>query len=239
MTMYAYFRADRSCIAVNDAVWPGGSYAYVSGIEVYRNPNDLYWNGVGAGTRVDEDISAWPDYVEVGDTYHIYAPTQSSVMANFVLEGSHYLLDTSVEANIYIELIGKARAAKTIQVVNLAGRKAAKETELTAVFNAHLAMGCTSALGWVDCDDQAQNRVTSRFMQYQFFGLSTATDTVWVMFDKTTETHTYAQFVTLASDITNGFQAFMDNKKTLQNSIDAATTVAALDAIDLEVGWPS
>lgn len=241
MTFYAYFNTERECIAVNDAVWDASLYEDVSAVEDYRNPNDVYWNGTGAGTRVDADISAWPDYLEVGDSYTINAPFQSSVkvgIASPAYYGS-YNVDTSVEADILVQLVGRSRAAKTIHVVDLATRKAQKSAELSTVFDTHLALGVNSALGWVDCDDQAQSRSGARYMQYEFFGLSTSVDTDWIMLDKSVVTHTYAQFVTLCTDITAGFQAYLDNKKALQADIDAAADLAALDAIDLESGWPT
>lgn len=241
MTFYAYFNAERECIAVNDAVWPTDMYDEVSAVEDYRNPNDVYWNGAGAGTRIDVDISAWPDYLEVGDSYTINAPFQSSVkvgVASPAYYGS-YNVDTSVEADIFVQLVGKSRAEKMIHVVDLATRKAEKSAELSTVFDAHLALGVNSTLGWVDCDDQAQGRAAARYMQYEFFGLSTSVDTDWIMLDNSVATHTYAEFVDLCTDITAGFQAYLDNKKALQADIDAASDLATLEAIDLEAGWPT
>jgi len=239
MTMYAYFDANRACIGVNDAVWPTGSYDEVSVIEEYRGPNEVYWNGAGAGTRIDWDISDWPDYLETGDTYAVNAPFQSSVRVNGAGAYGSYNIPTTSEAKFVIELIGRARASKVIQVVDLATRKAAREVELSAIFAAHLALGCTSPLGWVDCDDKAKTRTTSRFMEYEFFGLSTSVDTIWTMYDQTTQTHTYAQFIDLCTAITDGFQAYFANKQSLSADIEAATDFATLEAIDIEMGWPT
>lgn len=240
MTMYAYFGAHRQCIAVNDTVWPTDMYNNVSAIEVYKNPNDIYWNSVGAGNRIDYDMSLIPDYLEVGGAgFEIICPLQTKVKSPFNTYHVSYDVPVTTAAELLIELVGQYRGSKIIHVVELATRKTQRSAELSTIFDTHLALGVDSALGWVDCDDQAQSRSAARYMQYQFFGLSTSVDTDWIMYDKTTVTHTYSQFVTLCGDITTGFQSYLSNKKSLQASIEAASDLATLEAIDLESGWPA
>jgi hypothetical protein len=240
MTMYAYFGPDRECIAVNDTVWPTDMYNHVSTIEAYRNPNDIYWNSVGAGTRIDYDMSLIPDYLEVGGAgFEIICPLQTKVRPAFGSTHVSYDVPVDTALDLFVELVGQYRGSKVIHIVDLATRKAAREAELSLIFDAHLALGCTSPLGWVDCDDKAKARMSGRFMEYEFFGLSTSVDTEWTMFDQSTVTHTYTQFVALCTAITDGFQAYFSNKQALAADIEAASDLATLEAIDLESGWPT
>lgn len=240
MTMYAYFGTNRECIAVNDVVWPTDMYVNVSAVEVYRSPNDVYWNSVGAGTRIDYDMSLIPDYLEVGGAgFEIICPAQTKVKSPFNTYHVSYDVPVTVAAELLIELVGQYRGSKIIHVVELATRKIQKQAELSIIFDAHLALGCTSPLGWVDCTDTSKSRMGARYMEYEFFGLSTSVDTDWTMYDQSVVTHTYTEFVALCTAITEGFQAYFDNKQVLTAAIETASDIAALEAIDLESGWPT
>lgn len=237
MTFTAYFDSDRKCVGVTNGGF-AGTYTHSVDIEVARPAEDLYWNGTGAGTRLTDDMSAYPDFIQTGDTIELSAPAQSVLYINGVNEGSGYDVPTTSEAVILLQLAGKYRGEKLISIIDLANRKAERMAELSTIFDTHIAGGCTSPLGWVDCDDKARNRLGAIMDEYTYFGLSTATDTDITMYDQSVVTHTYAEIIDLGAAISTGWRAMWANKQSLQADILAATTVAGLDAIDLETGWP-
>lgn len=239
MSFMAYFDASRRCIAVMNSDWPGGGYAHSVDVEAFRSPDDIYWNGTGAGTRLADDMTAFPDTVVVGAVVDLYAPTQSVLVVNGVNEGSHYAISaTAPEGKLFLMLGGKYKGEKLIELISLTNRKTAKMAELSTIFDAHISGGCTSPLGWVDCDDKARYRLAAIMNDYTYFGVSTGTSTDITMYDQSKISHTYAQILALGAAITTAWHGMFANKQSLEDAIIAASDAATLEAIDLESGWP-
>lgn len=119
--------------------------------------------------------------------------------------------------------------------------KAAALARISARFYTVLAQGCASPKGWVDCDDKAQARITSAVSLMREAGaLQLAPETLsWTMFDKSAVAHTVTDLVALGIAIGMRTQALFGAKQVLEGAVEAAMSVADLDAIDIEGSWPA
>lgn len=127
------------------------------------------------------------------------------------------------------------------EALDFATAKAAAFARVSASFYAVLAQGCASPKGWVDCDDKAQSRVTSAVsLMRETTDLGMAPPPVsWTMYDKAAMPHTLTELVMLGIAIGMRTQVLFAAKQQMEAVIGAATSVAELDAIDIEGGWPA
>lgn len=132
---------------------------------------------------------------------------------------------------------GNALEPRTIPV---AEARAAALLAVSNRFNAVLALGCMTPKGRADCDDKAQQRITSAVLladKAAELGVPEAA-TPWTMFDGSVEPHSRVELVALGLAIGAQMQACFARKQQLQAAISAAADHAALAAIDIEAGWP-
>ncbi|ODU71349.1 MAG: hypothetical protein ABT11_04060 [Novosphingobium sp. SCN 66-18] len=126
------------------------------------------------------------------------------------------------------------------RVIPIEEARAAAMVAVSTHFNVVLAQGCMTPKGRADCDDKAQQRITSAVLlsdKAAQLGLPEAA-TPWTMFDGSVEPHSRAELVALGLAIGAQMQACFARKQQLQALIGAAADRAALAAIDIEAGWP-
>ncbi len=219
----------------------GESYETVSDdvFEDSRAVPNQWFDGSALTKSTDWDTSAITTELLVGDTYSIAAPSNSILLVNGVRVASPYSVPTVTAGNCTVSVRGHYYGDVSIRVSdNLSAKKAELLTKLNAVYAVQADTAKTAALGDVYCNEAALNKITAVLAAYARGDISTGTSYTWDMFDGSAAVHTYAQMQTLAGDIFSGYKARLDNKHSIQSSINSAANMTALLAIDLEAGWP-
>lgn len=106
-------------------------------------------------------------------------------------------------------------------------------------FRIELAKGCSTPLGWADCDEQAQQRITTALLlsDKALEAGEAPRIEIWTMFDKSKVPHNRAQLVALGLAIGDAFRTAFNRKQELEEMVSACISQADLDAIDIESGW--
>lgn len=112
---------------------------------------------------------------------------------------------------------------------------------ISAKFRAVMAAGCNTPKGRADCDDVAQQRVTSAVLMADKADAMGLPDTPvpWTMFDKSVQPHNRADLALLGLAIGAQMQAAFARKQQLEAAVESAADPAALAAIAIDDGWPS
>lgn len=130
----------------------------------------------------------------------------------------------------------------TAIVADLTGPREAKQAAISARFVQATLAGCASPKGWVDCDEVAQGRVdrlVKLIREASDLGMDPPETVDFTMYDKSQQPHTLAELVTLGITIGFHFLALFAHKQALEAALASIDTLAAIEALDVEVGWPT
>lgn len=137
---------------------------------------------------------------------------------------------------------GMPQAVDPSGLLTLDEAKALRQEAISAAFVGELAKGCQGPKGWVDCDEQAQGRI-SRIIQMRkeaaVLQLPQPDTVTWTMFDKSRVAHDDAELIAMGLAVGAHFQALFAAKQALEDAVRDAATRQELDAIDIAAGWPS
>lgn len=154
-----------------------------------------------------------------------------------VLEGE-VVLECEAPGDFVIKADGSGLEPRTWPLAYLKEQAAAA---ISSKFRAVMAAGCNTPKGRADCDDVAQQRVTSAVLmadKAEAMGLPD-TPVLWTMFDKTVAPHSRADLALLGLAIGAQMQAAFVRKQELEAAVEAASDYAALAAVAIEQGWPT
>lgn len=137
---------------------------------------------------------------------------------------------------------GLPQAVDPASLLTLDEARAARQAAVSAAFVVELAKGCQGPKGWVDCDEQAQGRI-SRIIQMRreaaALDIPQPPTVTWTMFDKSRQPHDDAELIALGLAVGARFQALFAAKQALEDAVRDAAMRQELDAIDIAGGWPS
>lgn len=173
-----------------------------------------------------------------GSQPRLFFPTSATDLANDSLAEGEVSIPCTAMGDFVISEDGTTLEVRAKPIAEV--RQRLMET-LRQRFATELAKGCESPKGRVDCDDKAVQRVTSAVVmadKLAELGLPDV-DENWTMFDQSVVPHSRGELTALGLAIGAGFRACFSNKQTLENQLDAATTVAELNAVNLDSGWPT
>ena len=117
--------------------------------------------------------------------------------------------------------------------------KAAKIAAINARQKVAEAGGCNTANGRIQTDAESQRKVSGAALMGLLAQVNAQPFSVaWTMEDNTTVTHTGPQIMQAGVAVGLHIDACHTNARTMKNQVLGATTLAQVEAIDVEAGWP-
>lgn len=121
-------------------------------------------------------------------------------------------------------------------VRDLAAAKTALSAAVKAKRDAVEWSGCATPHGPIDTDPDSQRKIGGGSTAALVLGAAFSKD--WRMSDDTIVTLDNEQMIAVGLYVVAHVDACQQRKNALDAEIEAATTLAELDAIDIESGWP-
>lgn len=118
----------------------------------------------------------------------------------------------------------------------LAYAKIALREKVKALRNTVEWRGCATSFGHIDSDPDSQRKLSGG--STAALALGEAFSKEWRMADDTVVTFDAAQMIEAGLTVVAHVDACQQRKNALDEEIDAATTLAELEVIDIEAGWP-
>lgn len=170
----------------------------------------------GGAVKATAPDAAWLDHLGGGDVVEITGAALEAAEHGYRLE----VVDGAV-------------------VVSLAGAKARLWEAAKARREAMERGGCATPLGRVDTDLDSVLRITGAVSAAQLALASDAPFALdWTMEDNSVVTHDAGAMIAMGTAAMLHVAAVHERGRELRDAIEAAETVEALAAIDIEAGWP-
>lgn len=118
--------------------------------------------------------------------------------------------------------------------------KAAKREQVNAIKLEREIAGCVTPLGRVDTDQKSRDFVAGAVQMALLAKMANAPFLInWTMEDDTDVAHNADQMIALGQAV-GAFHATVHGyARYLKGQIEAATSLAELDAINIQTGWPA
>lgn len=125
-------------------------------------------------------------------------------------------------------------------VPELAEAKTRLWNEVKAARARHEEGGCATSLGRVDTDADSQRKVSGSVQMAMIAHAAGAPfEIMWTMQDNSEVPHDAAAMIAMGLAVGGHVSACHAAARSLWTAIDAAADLAAVDAIDINQGWPS
>jgi hypothetical protein len=235
----AYFDEAGRCFCTSTGALDEGVYHSSAEVPEGVRPDDIWFNGEEVMPRLPWLWEDRPSTVLLGEEIIISVPADVVIYENDVEKSSPHSLDTAASGTKALRVEGALRGEYAIEVVSLDTYRDIALARLSHLFIEKLSLGCSSPKGPVDCDDKAVARITATLSLYDHAAIPHSTTRLWTMLDKSKVAHDYYDRVSLCVAIATGFYGCFGVKQMFEDEITAAATRAEIDAIDINVGWPS
>lgn len=110
--------------------------------------------------------------------------------------------------------------------------------QVKAAREAHLAVIDTTS-GPFDADDRARTNLLGKIQSFALLGEAAPSSVTWKLHDNSLVTLDRADFEALALTVLGKIEAVYGHSFALEAAIGAVADMGALDAIDIETGWPN
>lgn len=123
-------------------------------------------------------------------------------------------------------------------VPNMPMLKATKWEQVKAQREAQ-RLAITTSFGVFNADETAKTNLLGKLKSFDILGAASPAQIVWKLYDNSFAVLDRADFEAACLQILAGIEAIYEVSFAMEVAINAATSPAELDAIDVEAGWPN
>lgn len=125
-------------------------------------------------------------------------------------------------------------------VEDIAAARLARSVQATAWRDQRIAAGCTTSFGVADADDVSRANILGAVSMAMIAkGASEAFSIQWRMHDNSYQTFDADQAIQFGVEVGSFINTCYQASFVIKNAIEAATTRADIEAVDITAGYPS